>query len=179
MIRHGKADVGGEPLFRFAVFINGGTPLKVFPLGEEEILPGAEASEELERELQTTFLRPSNLRARKGDNREDAEAAIVARKKEIEKVSTGRLADGRSFLADGDFGVTRYEGGLDGALIDVPTLHVRCLNEENADLGLNLLGLCEPSLVTEHYHPFGHDFPRGQEEMKKIARVIEELAESA
>ncbi|KAB5585707.1 serine hydrolase FSH [Coniochaeta sp. 2T2.1] len=180
MIRHSKSDAGGsEPLFRFAVFINGGTPLKTFPLDEEQIVPGAGASAELERELQATFLRPSNLRARKGDNREEAEAAIAARKKEIDKASTGRLADGRSFLTDGEFGVTRYEGGLDGALIDVPTLHVRCPNEENADFGLNLMRLCEPGLAREHYHPFGHDFPRGQEEMRRIARAIAELAESA
>ncbi|KAH8906679.1 hypothetical protein BR93DRAFT_927518 [Coniochaeta sp. PMI_546] len=178
MIRHNLSEAG-EPLFRFAIFINGGTPLKVFGLGEEEIVEGAEASTELEKELQNTFLRPSNLRVRKGDNREEAEAAIASRKKEIAAASTGRLVDGRSFLTDGEFGVTRYEGRLDGALIDVPTLHVRCPQEENPDLGRNLLELCDPDLVREHYHPFGHDFPRGQDEMRKIAQAIADLAASA
>ncbi|OIW27859.1 hypothetical protein CONLIGDRAFT_716264 [Coniochaeta ligniaria NRRL 30616] len=178
IIRHSLTDAA-EPLFRFAIFINGGTPLKVFDLDKEEIAEGAEASPELERELQSTFLRPSNLRARKGDNRAEAEAAIASRKKEIAAATTGRLADGRSFLTDGEFGVTRYEGRLDGALIEVPTLHVRCLAEDNPDLGLNLLELCDPAVVREHYHPFGHDFPGGQDEMRKIAQAIADLAASA
>ena len=179
MIHHSRCSDGAEPLFRFAVFINGGTPLKAFEVAKEEIVEGAAASEELARELQATFLRPSNLRARKGDNGEEAEAAVAARKRQIEAASTGMLADGRSFLTNGKLGVTRYESRLDGTLIDVPTLHVSCPSEVNPNLGKNLLELCDPALVKEHHHPFGHDFPRGQVEMKKIAEAIADLAASA
>jgi hypothetical protein len=68
---------------------------------------------------------------------------------------------------------------LDGEVIDVPTLHVRCREEEDENLGVKLLGLCERGLVREHFHPFGHDFPRGQEEMRRIAEAIVDLAASA
>lgn len=179
MIHHSRANEGGEPLFRFAVFINGGTPLKVFAVAEEEIVEGTAASGDLERELQATFLRPSNLRARKGDNRAEAEAAVAARKRQIEAASTGILVDERSFLTDGELGVTRFDGRLDGTLIDVPTLHVICPDEENLDLGKHLLELCDPALAREHHHCFGHDFPRGQAEMRKIAEEIADLAASA
>ncbi|KAH8898478.1 hypothetical protein GQ53DRAFT_678715 [Thozetella sp. PMI_491] len=178
MIRHSQKDTG-EPLFRFAIFINGGTPLKAFPMEEAATAGDIVGSEVLYKELEATYLRPSNMRVRKGDNREVAEAAIVSRKKEIEAIQTGQLLDGRPFLTDGGLGLTRYEGELDGVLIDVPTLHIRCPNELDPNLGLNLFNLCDGSLAREHYHRFGHDFPRGQEEMRKIAQAIAELAESA
>ncbi|KAI5460918.1 serine hydrolase FSH [Mariannaea sp. PMI_226] len=179
MARHSRQG-HSEPLFRFAIFINGGTPLKVFSLSEEETVEvSVDTAAALDKELRDTYLRPSNLRVRKGDNRADAEAAIASRKKEMDAVTMGQLADGRPFLADGEVGVTRYFGQIDGALIDVPTLHIRCPSEEDPNLGLNLLNFCEPVLTKEHYHQFGHDFPRGLDEMRKMAEAIRELAESA
>ncbi|KAL6882159.1 hypothetical protein HDV57DRAFT_50391 [Trichoderma longibrachiatum] len=177
IIRHSQREPS-QPLFRFAIFINGGTPIKAFSLSEEKIKEDAADTTALNRELQATYLRPSNLRVRKGDSREAAEKAIESRKREIKAVRTGMLADGRHFLTeDGKLALTRYDGAKDGALIDIPTLHVRCLGETDADLGLNLLRLCNPDLVREHHHPFGHDFPRGQAEMRRIAEKIIELAE--
>ncbi|UKZ52829.1 hypothetical protein TrVGV298_006616 [Trichoderma virens] len=167
-----------EPLFRFAVFINGGTPLKAFSLNEEKVLVDVVDTTVLDKELEDTYLRPSNMRVRKGDSREEAEKAIESRKKEIKAVKTGMLADGRYCLTDGKLGLTRY-GAEDGPLIDIPSLHIRCPNEDDADLGLNLLNLCNPELAREHHHPFGHDFPRGQDEMRKIAERIMEVAELA
>jgi pimeloyl-ACP methyl ester carboxylesterase len=179
IIRHSQRE-SSQPLFRFAVFINGGTPIKAFSLSKEKIMEDGPETTALNRELQATYLRPSNMRVRKGDSREAAERAIESRKKEIKAVRTGMLADGRHFLTeDGELALTRYDGAKDGALIDIPTLHVRCLGETDADLGLNLLSLCNPDLIQEHHHPFGHDFPRGQAEMRKIAEKIIELAESA
>ncbi|KAL1970829.1 hypothetical protein VTN77DRAFT_2663 [Rasamsonia byssochlamydoides] len=178
------------PLFRFAVFINGGTPLKAFSINDVSEVnkqdgswdsSSSAAEEQLNRELVANFLRPSNLRARKGENLADAEAAIASRKKEIDKLRTGVLADGRAFIAAGgeaEVGVTRYDSERDGTLIDIPTLHVRCPHEEDPNNGLNLLKLCEPSLAREYHHPFGHDFPRGHVEMKKIAQLVRETAES-
>ncbi|KAL6852093.1 serine hydrolase FSH [Trichoderma novae-zelandiae] len=179
IIRHSQRDTS-EPLFRFAIFINGGTPIKAFLLSEEKIVEDAADTTALSKELQATYLRPSNMRVRKGDSREKAEKAIESRRKEIKAVQTGMLADGRHFLTeDGKLALTRYGGAEDGALIDMPTLHIRCLEEADPDLGLNLLSLCNPDLVREHHHPFGHDFPRGQDEMRKIAEKITELAELA
>ncbi|TFB01564.1 hypothetical protein CCMA1212_006603 [Trichoderma ghanense] len=179
IIRHSQKGPS-EPLFRFAIFINGGTPIKAFYLSEEKIMEDAADTTALNKELQATYLRPSNMRVRKGDSREAAEKAIESRKKEIKAVQTGILADGRHFLTeDGTLALTRYDGAKDGALIDIPTLHVRCLGETDADLGFNLLSLCNPDSVREHHHPFGHDFPRGQAEMRKIAEKITELVELA
>ncbi|KAL7940180.1 serine hydrolase FSH [Trichoderma barbatum] len=177
IIRHSQRDTV-EPLFRFAVFINGGTPLKAFSVNEEKVLVNVVETTALDRELQATYLRPSNMRVRKGGSREEAEKAIESRKREIKAVQTGVLADGRYCLTDGKLGLTRY-GTEDGPLIDIPSLHIRCPNEGDADLGLNLLNLCNPESVREHHHPFGHDFPRGQDEMRKIAEKIMELAELA
>ncbi|EHK18627.1 uncharacterized protein TRIVIDRAFT_69863 [Trichoderma virens Gv29-8] len=177
IIRHSQRDTV-EPLFRFAVFINGGTPLKAFSLNEEKVLVDVVDTTVLDKELEDTYLRPSNMRVRKGDSREEAEKAIESRKKEIKAVKTGMLADGRYCLTDGKLGLTRY-GAEDGPLIDIPSLHIRCPNEDDADLGLNLLNLCNPELAREHHHPFGHDFPRGQDEMRKIAERIMEVAELA
>lgn len=178
IIRHSQRDTS-EPLFRFAIFINGGTPIKAFSLSEEKILVDVVDTTALDKELEATYLRPSNMRVRKGDSREEAERAIESRKKEIKAVQTGKLADGRYFLRSGELGLTRYGGAEDGPLIDIPSLHIRCPTEDDADLGLNLLNLCNPELVREHHHPFGHDFPRGQDEMRKISEKIMELAELA
>ncbi|KAM0449906.1 hypothetical protein ACHAPV_006905 [Trichoderma viride] len=178
IIRHNQTDPS-EPLFRFAIFVNGGTPIKVFTLSEEKVMAGAVDTAAIDKELAATFFRPSNMRVRKGDSREEAEKAIESRKEEMKSIETGKLSDGRYFLTDGKLGLTRYEGAIDGPLVDIPTLHVRSVLEDDANLGLNLLNLCNPDLAREHNHPFGHDFPRGQEEIRKIAQKIVELVESA
>lgn len=178
IIRHSQRDPS-EPLFRFAIFINGGTPLKAFSLSGENVVVDMVDSTALDKELAAIYLRPSNMRVRKGDSRKEAEEAIESRKREIKAVQTGKLTDGRYFLTDGKLGLTRYSGAEDGPLIDIPTLHIRDKSENDANLGLELLNLCNPDLVREHYHPFGHDFPRGQEEMRKIAEKITELVDLA
>ncbi|RFU81710.1 hypothetical protein TARUN_495 [Trichoderma arundinaceum] len=178
IIRHSQRDPS-TPLFRFAIFINGGTPLKVFSLSEDKAEVEVLDSTAPNKELKDLFLRPSNMRVRKGDSRKEAEKAIESRKKEIKAVQTGKLIDGRYFLTDGKYGVTRYGSTEDGPLIDIPTLHIRCVSEDDDNMGLNLLNLCNPDLAREHHHPFGHDFPRGQDEIRKIAQKIIELAEFA
>ena len=179
MIRHSLQDSTAIPLFRFAIFINGGTPLKAFNLEDELLLTGAVDTSRLDQELEDIYLRPSNLRVRKGDNHGDAEAAIATRKEEIKQLTTGGLKDGRLFVTDGKAGLTRYAKEADGVLINIPTLHIRCLAEEDPDLGLNLLRLCDPYQNRELFHEFGHDFPRGAREMRKIAEAIIELSELA
>ncbi|KAL7898808.1 serine hydrolase FSH [Trichoderma sp. SZMC 28014] len=178
IIQHSQSHPS-EPLFRFAIFVNGGTPIRTFTLSEEKIMTGVVDTTAIDKELVATFFRPSNMRVRKGDSREEAEKAIEARKEEMKTIETGRLSDGRYFLTDGKLGLTRYEAVQDGPLIDIPTLHIRSVIESDANMGLNLLNLCNPDLVREYHHPFGHDFPRGQGEIRKIAQMIVELVESA
>ena len=178
IIRHQVNNPTADPLFRFAVFINGGTPLKAFTLADELVKTGEVDTTVLDKELEAIYLRPSNLRVRKGDNKEEAEKAIEVRKKEIESLQTGQLVDGRYFVTDGTVGVTRYDGAIDGPLIDIPTLHVRSPGEEDANLGLNLFDLCHPMQLKEYHHAYGHDFPTGAEESRKIAEAIIDLSET-
>jgi hypothetical protein len=63
MIRHALMDPTGTPLFRFAVFINGGTPLKVFKRADENVTETNIVADGLNREIKSIYLRPSNLRA--------------------------------------------------------------------------------------------------------------------
>ena len=94
------------------------------------------------------------------------------------------LADGTPFISDGRYGLCRFEVAESGEgepLIEIPTLHVRSLEEDLEDPhhGLHLLGLCERENAREFHHAHGHDFPRGRLEMKKISGLIRELAEDA
>jgi hypothetical protein len=165
-----------ERIFRWAVFINGGTPLEAFQLNEVNLLEGVVEGSEPAKEAAAIFLRPSNIRIRK-DTERHPEYDSAKLQAEIAALQTRKLADGRLFMTDGICGVTRYDSTAQGILIDIPTLHVRCPTVENIHWGLALLKLCEPLLVREFLHNFDHDFPRGHIEMRKIAELIREIAE--
>ena len=167
-----------ERVFPWAVFINGGSPIEVFHLTEAEATDGViESSEEVQKAL-SVFVRHSNTRARKGDQN-DPDFDPERLKKLLSLLQIKQLVDGRLFLTDGEYGMTRYDGGVQGSLIDVPTLHVRCPSEENRHHGLHLLEMCEKSCVVEYHHTHGHDFPRGRAQMKQIANLIRDTAERA
>lgn len=167
-----------ERLFRWAVFINAGTPLDVFQVSDVEVKDGV-AESGAPKEAHQMLLRPSNTRVRKGTERHpDYDPQSI--KRELMALQTRQLADGRLFMTDGKMGIARYDGIIQGYLIDIPTLHVRspAVNDRHEG-GLGLLELCEPALVKEFYHNHDHDFPRGHAEMKKVAKLIRETAESA
>lgn len=169
-----------ERPFRFAVFINGVTPLKVIPA--QDVSEGSSGqsgdSSLVMQEVSNLLLRDSATRVRKKRSEYDTydPAAI---KQDIASLEPRLTADGRPCLSNGTHAITRYHADLDGVLIDIPTLHVRCLEEEDDDHGLNLTKLCQPELVTEYFHRNGEDFPRGHAEMKRIAQLIRETAERA
>lgn len=74
--------------------------------------------------------------------------------------------------------MTFFDTEWDGKILSMPSLHITGLGD-HPEYGENLHKLAEPS-VTEHIgHVFGHDFPRGLEMNKNIARLIRATAEKA
>jgi hypothetical protein len=170
-----------ERPFRFAIFINGASPLRVFRLADEELSDIEFDPSALLNEAQSMFMRPSALRHKEGVSPEDQadHAAMIAL---LNSCEGKMLADGTAFISSGEFGLCRFEPGEDDEpLIDIPTLHLRSLEEDEVDPhhGLHLLSLCNKANVREFHHAHGHDFPRGRVEMKKIAQLIRDVAEDA
>lgn len=170
-----------NPQIRFAVFINAASPLRVFELKDVDVSEREVDAGPLTSQAEKMFLRPSALRYKNGVSEEDR--IDHTRLLELLKRLKGkRLVDGTSFLTDGQYGLCRWENtAVQEALIDVPTLHIRSTEEDEQDPhhGLHLLGLCDHSRAKEFHHAYGHDFPRGRSEMKRIAQLIRECAESA
>ncbi|KAL5349426.1 hypothetical protein ACLOAV_005717 [Pseudogymnoascus australis] len=172
--------------FRFAIFINGASPLRAFRLsGPADCLgDGTTNPEDLIKEAEGMFLRASATRKKNGVNDEDQpdrEAMLRA----LASFKGHVLDDGTPFLTDGEYGLTRWNARTEivkdkgEILISIPTLHIRNPAEEDMHHGEHLLTMCEPGLRREYHHGYGHDFPRGRREMKKIAELIRETAERA
>ncbi|KAL1984583.1 hypothetical protein VTN96DRAFT_8885 [Rasamsonia emersonii] len=169
-----------ERPFRFAVFINGVTPLRVFSLADEKLQEDVTIEDSpIVKEASALLLRDSATRVRKGKALFPDDHDPAAVKEELNALQTKMLADGRLCFTDGTYGITRYDADIDGVLIDMPTLHVRCPEEKDVHHGLHMTKLCNPDLLTEYHHHHGEDFPRGHAEMKKIAQLIRETAERA
>ncbi|KAH8703345.1 serine hydrolase-domain-containing protein [Talaromyces proteolyticus] len=168
----------GDRPFRFATFINGVTPLKVFPINDAEFTEMTMQNSTLIREASALLLRDSATRVRKSKSHfDDHDPAAI--KAELMALETKTLTDGRLCLSDGRYGITRYDSDIDGILIDIPTLHVRCPEEQDFHHGQHMTQLCDPEQSMQFHHHNGEDFPRGHAEMKKIAQMIRELAEKA
>ncbi|KAH8815398.1 hypothetical protein F5884DRAFT_177103 [Xylogone sp. PMI_703] len=179
-----------ERPFRFAIFINGASPIHVFKVDDMDLAPATEQDVDVSSMIQeaaSMFLRPSALRKKKGqygfteqDSSDDEDQPdIDYMMKMLASLKGQRLEDGTPFLSDGEHGITRFNALHSDILIDIPTLHVRSPVEEDRHHGLHLMEMSEPSLAREFHHKYGHDFPRGRAEMKKIASLIRQTAESA
>lgn len=177
----GHDPLAWDPIFRFAVFINGASPLRVFKVDEVEVAAETFDPTIALDQARSMFLRPSALRHKEGVSEEDQ--ADHAKLLGLLEVLEGKmLADGTPFLSDGRFGLARWHLGSDrSSLIDIPTLHIRSTAEDKEDPhhGLHLRGLCLESEQQEIHHEFGHDFPRGKQLMGQIANSIRSLAEAA
>ncbi|KAH9904011.1 hypothetical protein F4778DRAFT_76876 [Xylariomycetidae sp. FL2044] len=184
-----------ERPFRFAVFINGATPFRAFRLDD----PDADVDPErrgpahaMIAEARSLLLRPSAVRQKGGD----AGAAAAVEEEEqrlsrevlerlIDRFETRYLRGGQSFISDGEYGMYRYSSAADNGgapIIGFPTLHVRDPSEDlvgDVDHGLNLWRLCDPARAREFHHAYGHDFPRGRREIRKISQLIRETAQDA
>jgi hypothetical protein len=170
-----------ERPFRFAIFINGASPLHVFKCTDAELNAGPDEDVEvssLVQEATSIFLRPSAVR-KKGQFAEEDQPDVNRMLYLLATLKEKRLADGTRFLTDGEHGLTRYNAAGSRILIDIPTLHVRSPIEDDRHHGLHLMEMCEPTTRKEFHHMYGHDFPRGRAEMKKIAELIRLIAETA
>ncbi|KAI9732731.1 MAG: hypothetical protein M1818_007465 [Claussenomyces sp. TS43310] len=167
-----------ERPFRFAIFINGASPLHVFSLADVELQDGDVDVSNLIHEAESMFLRPSAVRKKAGVSEED-QPDVNEMLALLAALKGKRLADGTPFLTDGVHGLTRYNALHQDILIDMPTLHVRSPVEEDRHHGLHLWHMCDPTKRNEFHHRYEHDFPRGRVEMKKIAELIRETAEGA
>jgi hypothetical protein len=175
--------LASERPFRFAVFVNGATPFRVFRLGDEDVLPEKGPAHEMISEAENLLLRPSAVRKR-GEVSEDQRLSHEQLKQLIDRFETRTLANGQSFISDGEYGMYRYNLNDNGGMpiIPFPTLHIRDPSEDlvgDVDHGMNLWKLCDPRLVREFHHTYGHDFPRGRREMKKISQLIRQTAQDA
>ncbi|KAH6699763.1 serine hydrolase FSH [Leptodontidium sp. MPI-SDFR-AT-0119] len=149
-----------HPPFKFAIFFNGATPSRVFkvPSKPVPIIP------DLTQPLALKFLHAVKANPLLG--------------------STGLYPaahptqPGRQMLTDGTLGMMKSDAALDGKLIQIPTLHVRC-ETDVAEHGEELYNLCDPQLAEQYFHIHKHDFPRGYNEMRGIARLIRQTAERA
>jgi hypothetical protein len=170
-----------ERPFRFAVFINGASPLRCFAMEDAEVIEDIVVdSTPMTEQAENMFLRPSALRKKEGVSDQDQvdHALLLSLLKELKGK---KLIDGTTFLSNGTHGLCRWELPADGVpLIDLPTLHIRSTASDESDphKGLQLLRLCDPGQAREFHHGSGHDFPRGRNEMKQIARLIREVAEA-
>lgn len=169
-----------ERPFRFAIFINGASPLRVFNLQDVDVTDEKFDACLMTDEAKSMFMRPSALRHKDGVSDEDQadHKAMLALLNSCE----GRiLADGTPFVSNGRYGLCRFDVRDGEPLIDIPTLHIRSTQEDRTDPhhGLHLVSLCDPDNLREYHHGNGHDFPRGRTEMKKISRLIRDLAEQA
>jgi len=167
-----------ERPFRFAIFINGASPLHAFNLNEVELQDGDVAINSLLQEAESMFLRPSAVRKKAGISKED-QPDVNEMMTILASIKGRLLKDGTPVLTDGVHGLARYYAQDGEIMIDIPTLHIRSPVEEDRHHGLHLVELSDPATRKEYHHRYGHDFPRGRTEMKKIADLIRETADRA
>lgn len=161
LIQHAMENPGAlahERPFRFAIFFNGATPSRVFEVASKPAL----VVPDLTQPLALKFLHAMKANPLLGKT----------------SLYPSELTPGRQMLTDGVLGMVKCDAALDGTLIRIPTLHVRCELDE-PEHGLELYNLCDKHAAAQYFHNHKHDFPRGYDEMRQIARLIRETAERA
>ena len=152
-------------------------------MSDEEIRPEVGPPHDIVAEAESILLRPSATR--KKDEMSDEERIGYEKLRElISRFETRYLEGGQSFISDGEYGMYRYnlDDNAGKPIITVPTLHIRDPSEDlvgEVDHGLNLWKLCDPAFAKEFHHSYGHDFPRGTREMKKISQLIRDTAQES
>lgn len=141
--------------FRFAIFFNGATPSRVFEMTEKPIPVCAQNEPEAIHFYSQMKANPLL---------------------HTTKLFPALLPNGRKILTDSKLGMIKCDASLDGTLIKIPTLHVRC-PEDRKEYGHELYKLCENTLAQQYFHDHKHDFPRGYSEMRNIASAIRSTAE--
>lgn len=70
--------------------------------------------------------------------------------------------------------MTFFDHEWDGKMLNVPSLHITGLGD-HPEYGQHLFELGDPCVTERIGHVFGHDFPRGLDMNKAIARSIRAL----
>lgn len=190
-----------ERLFRFAIFVNGATPVKVFDLSRAVFYPAPASASDLISEAAALMLPPSIVSLLQSDakyghlftnqrfqvlsslnhewpDEEDVPQDHMKTFYRLLSLQTASLANGRIFVKDEQYGITRHDAAFDGPLIDIPTICTRSAFETNAHTGPALAGLCAKSCGKEYVHHSDHNFPRHPTDVRQIARLIREAAAS-
>ena len=144
-----------EMPFRFAIFFNAATPSRVFEMTEKATPIFVDHEPQAIQFYKTMKANPLL---------------------HTTKLFPAQLPNGRKILTDGKLGMMKCDALIDGALIKIPTLHVRCPTDRE-EYGQELYRLCDPAVAQEYFHSHKHDFPRGYDEMRQIARFIRSTAE--
>ena len=158
VIRHAIENPGStsqEMPFRFAIFFNGATPSSIFEMSEKAMPICVENEPEAIQFYKTMKANPLL---------------------HTTKLFPAQLPSGRKILTDGELGMMKCDAALDSTLIKIPTLHIRCPTDRE-EYGQELYRLCEPTVRQQYFHSHKHDFPRGYDEMRHIARFIRSTAE--
>jgi len=145
--------------FRFAIFINCPTPIRILEV-DEMIAPDTPTEDEADAALYLMLARANPLL-------NSSEFTFFP----------GKLNNGRRVLTDNTVALTKADVAMDGQLIKVPTLHIRC-KEDKPQFGLEALQLCDESIASQFFHEHDHDFPRGYDQMRSIAKAIRKISEA-
>ncbi|KAL1869098.1 hypothetical protein Daus18300_005634 [Diaporthe australafricana] len=143
---------------KFLVLINSAVPPFIMPLDGQEVtdIPIEEAPK-----LQMLF---DVFKANPADH--------------LEKARPAKLGDGRQVLVNNTHYMTFFDKDWDGNVLSMPSLHITGLGDA-PEYGQQLFDIAEPSQAERIGHVFGHDFPRGLDMNKSIARSIRAMAEKA
>jgi len=144
--------------FRFAVLINCPTPIRILEM-DERVEVDTPTADEADAALYKMLARANPLL-------------------ESSSLFPARLANGRRILTDNIVGLTKADVTMDGQLIKIPTLHIRC-KEDKPQFGQEAYELCDEGVARQFFHGHDHDFPRGFDEMRRIAKAIREVAEGS
>ncbi|RFU27066.1 hypothetical protein B7463_g9262, partial [Scytalidium lignicola] len=111
ILRHAQENPYATPdelPFRFGVFFNSSTPGNVFRLNQKVV-----------------EISPKDLPINEAQMLGMVQPNRINRDKVL-PVRLAQLPDGRPIVTDGTYGMTKWDGAVDGQVIKIPTLHVRC-----------------------------------------------------
>lgn len=164
---------------KFLVLINSAVPPNIMPIDGQEIrdIPIEEAPL-----LQMLF---DIFKATPSDYKDTARPAELANGRQVcetlfhEYYELSFLADSQAkVLANETHCMSFFNREWDGQILDIPSLHITGLGD-NPEYGENLYRVADPSRAERIGHVFGHDFPRGLDMNKQIARAIRAMAAKA
>ncbi|KAJ0163086.1 Ovarian cancer-associated -like protein [Colletotrichum tanaceti] len=163
---------------KFLVLINSAVPPLIMPLDEQQVteLPIEEAPK-----LRMLF---DVFKADPAEHLDKARPVKLANGRQVIITATGKAlcfaynASPPPALVNKTHYMTFFDKAWDGHPLSMPSLHVTGQGDA-PEYGQQLYDIAEPGQAELIRHVFGHDFPRGLDVNKTIARSIRALAEKA